>query len=108
LQPKASRKGDRLLVTTLALEAAVIADDWTEVENLLQARQAILNEIGDGAGVSEAMIQKSADVEQRVLSLMKRDQRGVIEALREVRVTTAAAKAYRARGRRVTDLSIAA
>ena len=84
--PRKSSAGDRLLLLTLTLEAAVAEENWTEVSEILGARGAILDA---GQNISAKTLEEMLDIEERILTTLRRrlmavkgDMRNLSTALR--------------------------
>ena len=59
----------RLLALTLALESAILTENWDETNALLNERDLLLGALAQGS-LSEALVQSIQEAENRIMSTM--------------------------------------
>ena len=95
--------GERLLILTLGLEAAISESDWKQVTELFRARQALIEEL---SGVSSDWLMKIATVEERMLILLQTRLQAVRADMRNLSAVLKIAGPY-AKVQRQSMLSLA-
>jgi len=100
--PKAT-DGDRLLLLTFMLEAAVAADDWTDITEIIRARAALIGTLNE---LSKELIEEIGEVEERVLTVLRRKLVGTRADIRNLSAALRIAAPY-VRAQRASTLSLA-
>ncbi len=59
----------RLLALTLALESAILSEDWDETNALLNERDLLLGALAQGS-LSEALVHSIQEAENRIMTAM--------------------------------------
>jgi hypothetical protein len=101
--PRKSSAGDRLLLLTLTLDAAVTNESWAEVSEILKAR----GEIADsGCRISEKTLQEIGQIEERILTTLRRRLLAVKGDMRNLATALRIASPY-VRGAETSSFSLA-
>jgi hypothetical protein len=85
---------ERLVVTTLAIEAAVAREDWSEIESLMLVRQAVVDEVVAQGKLPTESRRQIAGIEQRLIADLAKRQASLGTDLREGHTQSRAATAY--------------
>lgn len=90
------RSAEPLLVLSLAIEQAIAGENWSEVEQLLSAREAHLSAIEEGAGqISRTDLEKIRLIDNRILKGLRASRARLSGALLDLGRSNAAGRTYR-------------
>jgi hypothetical protein len=98
-----NHEGERLLILTLNLEAAVETEDWPAVDQLIQSRNAAIESC---ATLSKSLQTEIAAADERILTSLRRRLNGVRADMRNLGAALRIASSY-AREPRRDGLSLA-
>jgi hypothetical protein len=95
-RPKQSL-AERLLVLTLALEASLQQENWSEASALFGEREALLGQIEAAGSIPISDARRIADIEKRILELLSARRAAVLQGFRDGAQERNATKVYRKR-----------
>jgi hypothetical protein len=101
--PRKNAASEKLLLLTLTLEAAVEAENWSEVTETLKARAAVVETL---SAIPESTMREVTAVEERMLTVLRRRLIGVRADMRNLSAALRIASPY-ANGRGDSSLSLA-